>query len=419
MRQQIAFGTALLCSGCNGTQPPTDTDQATITDSGGITIVHNHRPVWGEGEGWRVSAEPLLTIGPETALGDARYIATSARLSNGELALITDLGGRWFDSTGAFVRAFATQGEGPGEFRYARDMVVLPGDTLVVGTMQKLAWYSQGLFIREQKTDWERLRALGRWGECATYLLPDLSHVSCQQDPTIPLSETNRPNRMVSPGWTSPGPGVLRQLRRQFLIPQSLDTTYRLGVDIGIESQGIDLGGGETNFVIHPFHARSSLTAGDSPMRIASATNPHWEIEVRSSTGRVLQIIRRDGGRRVPTDAERHSADSLLRTPQERLLTQGDVRREQMLAAVITPDSLPGHGQLLMATGGEILSRQWTFWGTDAPSLFDVFQPDGLWLGTLTLPAHFRLIEVGKDYLLGIQYDEDEMPSVVVYGLKR
>jgi hypothetical protein len=140
---------------------------------------------------------------------------------------------------------------------------------------------------------------------------------------------------------------------------------------------------------------------------------------VRSSTGRVLQVIRRDGGRRAPTEPERHSADSLLQTPQGRVLAQDAVKREQMLAAVITPDSLPGHVQLLMSPSGEILSRQWTFWGTDAPSLFDVFQPDGRWLGTITLPPHFRLIEVGEDYLLGIQYDEDEMPSVMVYGLER
>jgi hypothetical protein len=86
---------------------------------------------------------------------------------------------------------------------------------------------------------------------------------------------------------------------------------------------------------------------------------------------------------------------------------------------VQTPDSLPGHHGLLMANSGEILSRQWAFWGTDAPSLFDVFELEGRWLGTLALPPRFRLNQVGEDYLLGIQFDEDELPSVVVYGLQR
>lgn len=411
---------ALLCAACSDTRGPTSTAQATITDSTGIAIVQNHRPVWGEGEGWEVSAEPLLVIGPEVALGDARFIATAVRLSDGGVALMTDLGGRWFDASGALIRPFAIPGEGPGEFRYARDLVVLPGDTVVVGTMQKMAWYAPGgVFVREHKVDWERLRALGRWGECAFYLLPELSQVSCQHDPTIPYSETNRPSRLMSTGLTSPGPGLFRQLRRLFLIPQSLDTVYRLGIDIGIEQQGIDLGGDRHSFVTHPFHARSSLAAGGSPMRIASATNPHWEIEVRSGTGQLLRVIRRDGGRRAPTDGERRAADSLLRSPGGRLDAPDPVIRDKLLAAVITPDSLPGHTQLLISPQGEILSRQWTFWGIGAPSLHDVFDADGKWLGTLTLPPRFQLVEVGDDYLLGLLYDEDELPSVVVYGLER
>ncbi len=35
------------------------------------------------------------------------------------------------------------------------------------------------------------------------------------------------------------------------------------------------------------------------------------------------------------------------------------------------------------------------------------------------MPDRFRLLDVGDDYLLGLQFDEDDVPSLVVYGLER
>lgn len=419
MRPMVLLSCLAPLLGCaDAGSPPMG--QATVTDSSGTTIVENHRPVWGDGDGWVVSAEPLLEIGDTVLTGAGRYVATAARLSDGGVVVLTDAGGRRFGGDGEFLRQFARPGDGPGEFRYARDLVVLPGDTIVVGTMIKTGWFApDGSFLRDQPTDVEKFRALGRWGECATYLLPDLSTISCQQDSTIPLSATNRLSKPTSPGWVSPGPGLLRQLRRQHRIPASMDTTFPLGIDIGIEQQMIDLGGGNETSVVHPFHARSALAAGGTPMRIVSATNPHWEIEVRSATGKVLQVIRRDGGRRAPTAAERAAADSVLRRPDGYLREPDPVRRDRLLAAVITPDSLPGHSTIHVTPRGEILSRHFSLWESAAPSLFDVFDAGGRWLGTLHLPPRFRLIEVGEDYLLGLQFDDDDVPTLKVFGLER
>jgi hypothetical protein len=408
---------AVLACANTGSEPA---GQATITDSAGITIVQDHRWVWGERDGWRVSPGPLLEIGDTTLTGEGRYVATAARLSNGAVVVLTDAGGRRFGPDGAFMGVFASKGEGPGEFQWIEHLVILPGDTIVVGTWRKQAWFaSSGALEREVLTDVEKFRGLGRWGECETHLLPDLSMISCQQDSTVPFTETNRPSRLVGQGMSSPGPGLLRQLRRQHRIPASMDTTFPLGIDIGIEQQMIDLGGGNETSVIHPFHARSALAVGGTPMRIVSATNPHWEIEVRSATGKLLQIIRRDGGRRVPTTADQAAADSALRRPDGYVSERDPVLRERVLAAVITPDSLPGHSTIHVTPQGEILSRQFSLWESPAPSLFDVFDVEGRWLGTLSLPSRFRLIEVGDDYLLGLQFDDDDVATLQVFGLER
>jgi hypothetical protein len=420
---RVVLLAAATCAACTTADVATVTEQATVIDSAGITIVQNHRPVWGDGEGWKVSVEPVLVIGDTILTGEASRAYKVARLQSGEVVVLTDREGRWFDTSGALVRTFAPRGEGPGEFRSARGLAVLPGDTIAVGSDGpggKIGLYSpEGVLVREIITDWERIRALGRWGECSSELLPDLSSTGCQFDSTIPYSETNRPSLVVRPGETSPGAGLLRQLRRTYVVPMSADTAYSLGIAFWREVQIVDLGEGVHATIYHPFHAQSTMSAGGLPMRIASATNPHWEIEVRSSTGTLLQRIRRDGGRRVPTEAERLAADSALRSPKGRVFAPDPVLRARAIEAVITPDSLPGHAQVLVTSRGEILSRHWSLWGSRTPSVFDVFDRDGRWQGTLQLPAYFQLAEVGEDYLLGIQYDDDDVQTVVVYGLER
>ncbi|HET9133545.1 MAG TPA: hypothetical protein VFN90_04525 [Gemmatimonadales bacterium] len=409
----------ILLTACADEWGPATSDFATVRDSAGIVIVQNHTAEWTLREGWRVSPTPILEIPDSALLGEGRYVIAGARLASGGIVALTDAGGRLFGGDGAFQRPFARRGDGPGEFRYARDLIVRPGDSIVVATMGKRGWFApDGAFVRDEFVDQERLRTLGRWGECANRTLPDLSWIGCQDDPTIPTSATNRPSRVNADGWRSPGPGLLRRLNRLLLVPPSPDTAYRLGVDIGIEQQGIDNGTSGGTFVVHPFHARSALAAGGTPLRIASAMNPHWEIEVWSVTGTLERIIRLDGGRRAPTAAERSVADSILRAPGSDIDAPDPVLRERMLKAIITPDSLPGHTQLLMTPDGEILSRQWSHFAA-APSVFDVFTAEGRWLGPLRFLPRFRVLEVGRDYVLGIQYDEDDVPTLQLFGLER
>ena len=84
-----------------------------------------------------VGEEPLLVIGdregdPAHLLGQ---VAGAARLSDGSVAVVDGTVGevRVFDQTGEHVRSMGRIGEGPGEFRNAWYIWVLPGDTLWVG----------------------------------------------------------------------------------------------------------------------------------------------------------------------------------------------------------------------------------------------------------------------------------------------
>ena len=56
------------------------------TDSAGIAIATALEPLWAPGEGWTVSAEPLVEIGAATGAGEYLLdnVVGAARLSNGD-----------------------------------------------------------------------------------------------------------------------------------------------------------------------------------------------------------------------------------------------------------------------------------------------------------------------------------------------
>lgn len=53
------------------------------------------------------------------------------------------------------------------------------------------------------------------------------------------------------------------------------------------------------------------------------------------------------------------------------------------------------------------------------PQTWSVFAPDGAWSAEVTLPAPFVPFEFGRDYLVGVAFDDDDVERVVVWGLRR
>jgi hypothetical protein len=51
------------------------------------------------------------------------------------------------------------------------------------------------------------------------------------------------------------------------------------------------------------------------------------------------------------------------------------------------------------------------------PSIWDVLDPNGRWLCTVSLPARFTPVEIGSDYVAGLARDEDDVEQVRVYRL--
>ena len=70
-----------------------------------------------------------------------------------------------------------------------------------------------------------------------------------------------------------------------------------------------------------------------------------------------------------------------------------------------------GHPQCLWVEGYRLPYASHTTW--------HVFDPTGEWLGSLHPPNGLRVLQVGRDYVLGWYRDELDVQHVVVYPLDR
>ena len=133
MRARRLLCSAVLAAG----YAPADAGPAPIVirDSLGIRIVENDLTCLIET--CAVSAQPRVTIG--VAEGEEAYelyrVFGAARLSDGRIVLVNQGTQqiRFYDREGRFLSAAGRAGGGPGEFRNAFHLWILPGDTIAAG----------------------------------------------------------------------------------------------------------------------------------------------------------------------------------------------------------------------------------------------------------------------------------------------
>lgn len=126
-------------------------------------------PASSEIEGRSVSVEPILQLGGAGAAGPEQFtnVRWVTRLSNGEIVVLERATAelRFFDETGAHIRATGRRGQGPGEFsNRALKLARAGGDTLLV-----LDWPQTGLmyfspagqYVRSERVDYMQARMFG------------------------------------------------------------------------------------------------------------------------------------------------------------------------------------------------------------------------------------------------------------------
>lgn len=390
-----AFLFAVLAAACGeGNNGST----ATVTDSAGVQIVTSSAPAWDEGEGWTVDSVPSLDIGGSDT--DPHYdllqVSGAVTLGDGHIAVLTS-GTRniqFYDSDGTWISSSGRDGEGPGEFRSPFVLVKGPGDTLYV-------------------YDYD-LRRMSRIAADGSFL-PPLPANDGQSGFVLPFA------RLADGSWVATGLTFGSDAMSGAVRPS--EPLVHLGADLGLLDTALVMPGTESwittgksvdgrrtiGMRLLPLGLSSSFAVSDS--LIFAGDQVRYEVGMYRPDGTLVRSIRRTGGRQKVTDA------MLERLKENALANARD--RDKALAdweQLPKPSELPAFGEISLDADGNLWVSRPTVLSSDT-TIADVFDPDGRWLGPVTLPPSFRPSEIGHDYMLGVWKDEVGLAHVRRYSI--
>ena len=441
LRPRIVRSLSACCMVVPGTacseapqQPPPPA--FTVTDSAGVRVVVNSGQQWGEGEGWQVTAEPVVTLGVRDYPAEQQFVRVgeAARLSDGTIVVleIEDMQLRAFDASGGLLWTAGGVGDGPGETRPYPDtravLSKLPGDTLQLQNGQdRIRFNSVGGVIEQRKVDYARFR---RWGQIFLQYCPFDAYFLHE---AIVFCEDARESPSGTDSWTR----VQTIMRTDWSLDR-LDTLGTFFQTAGASTEMEWFGERRNMRVSSALGRKGSFRIGghDRP-RLLYASNDRYRIEVWDIlTGALSMVIERQAPRRAWTEEEiefenQWSLFVPVGTDPPRV-DWSDDRWSPLDSVSIAEGFLFDQLGFLWvrrgrspAEGDEGVLREFTTpdgveWAIPSSSgLHDVFRPDGVYLGTVKLPHDLGISEIGPDYILGTVRDEVDIQYVWMYGLDR
>ena len=169
-------------------------------------------------------------------------------------------------------------------------------------------------------------------------------------------------------------------------------------------------------FVDPPFGRVTSINAGD--LNTYVATGDSDEVSVYDLNRNLLKLIRRVG-EPVPVTPEMMEGDRTRRMNKEKRELE-EMRTEprviRMIEALPYPEFLPPYGLTMLDSEMNLWVEEFRVTEDDPPD-WSVFDPEGVWLGRVTLPAGLEVYEIGSDYILGRSLDEMDVERIEVFQL--
>jgi hypothetical protein len=401
---------------------------AVVRDSAGIRIVESRAAAWSTDDALVVPAGPSLVIGDEDGGAEDRFgwVAAGARLSDGRIAVFDAMADelRYYDRRGRFVARTGGPGGGPGEYRAVTWMRRLAGDSLVLHDMmaQRLTVLTpDGTVARTVSV------ATASAGRAATPAVPTLRDGRV----VMPRSDRHRPVGVFDDGSLlaiadpSPPPADGRVARDTVAyVRLAPDGTVRdtIGRFPGDELQMTTEIGARGAFRVSigspPFARSTHVAVDDDGFWVGTADR--FEIGRYDTAGRLVRLVRRPVAPPRVTDADVASGKrrDVGNTPASGGAGAG-LRRavEARWQRAAIPTTMPAHGPLEVG-GGRLWVRE-TAPPDAAGSRWVAFRSDGVMLGSVVLPARFRVLEFGADHVLGVRRDDLDVQQVELYALRR
>lgn len=384
---------------------PDDAVGSTTRDSAGIRVVESVTPI--RDRAFELVG-PTVAIGsidgpPETAFGG---VAGVSRLSDGRIAVVDRQSRelRAFGSDGSYAGTWAGPGEGPGELRLPFGLVRAGGDTLAIPDLLNRSF--------------TRFSPTGEHVGTLSHPLPfrRAANQIAAQSCCIALGVAADGSAIwrYPQVWSTEGPGVrptATTLVRIHPDGERLDTvgTYEAGLAAPWE--------GPNGVVRVNFSPRlTAAVRGDSIYLARGDVLGFTVMDLTGVPGRVARVVR---ARTPVTDEwlagwrERERA-RLAGLPAERI---------RQIVDKTAADSLPAVTEILVSRDGHVWLSEWvdpSAWSDRERSFtYQVFDPAGVWLGTVTTPPGVWLREVGPDHVLGLRRGALDEEYVELYELTR
>jgi hypothetical protein len=372
-------------------------------DSAGVRIIDNKAPAWTVAKRWRIAAAPSVTIGLED--GEEPYLLSrvfaARRLPNGEIVVGNSGSGelRFFGANGKFIRASGRRGGGPGEFHEFSSLIMcsIPGDEMVVadGGLRRVHVFTiAGAYKRSFTYQHE-----------AAASPPGLR--SCFADGT--LLTLNVPVAALGGD-----PGTLIPSTTQYFRYDTNGRSVAKLAEVPDQTRYVNKYGSITHYPFVPFTPESYAAAGGHVTYLNYGGGSF--VERRGADGKLEAIIRWQAPRtRTSAVYSRYVTAGLeAMTNQQRRAQYASYYAKKLPI----PDLVPVVGFMIV----DELEHPWVKryqlpW--DTIPTYEVFDPNGRWLGQVSAPPRLDVYQIGKDYVLGRQRDELGVERVVVYPLER
>lgn len=397
-----ALALLLLLAACGDTRGSAGAAEA--RDSAGVRVVTSEAPAWREGEGWRLSTEPVLRIGelegaPEYQL---ELVIGAVRRSDGGI-VVADAGLRalrFYDAAGRFLRSSGRQGGGPGEFEELASLRLLPGDSLLVfdWTLRRISVFApEGAFARS----------------VSLLDLPDAVF-----PPPQLLGRLANGSMLVAVGHSF-GPGEIAGGVRA----DSIDYLRYSAAGVLLDTVAVLPGGesfvmggvGKVGFTTAPLLLGKNAVSGLAGGRLVVGSNRAYELGVYSLDGRLERRVRREMDPRPATAADYAAA---VEASLEGMGREWRGRMEAVYTAMPRPATLPFYSALVADRGGNLWVRDFAV-PMEGSATWTVFDPGGRMLGGVAMPARFGPTDIGEDYVLGVAQDELGVEYVQVFRLEK
>ena len=375
----------------------------TLEDSAGVVIATSSVGAWEPDQRWSLSEQPSLILGNARAGEELWRVGGYVRAPDGSIAVLSAGHSqvRVFDSDGHFLRAFGREGSGPGEMRFPRSMALAPPDTVLVLDSDALE-----VFLLD-----------GTWLESERVgPVPNPFGLGTAAHPTMVA-----PNRsilaLVIRSRAGPPRGMQRADNGLAVLPGPGQPPVFLGSYPGLEQQRLEGGVGN---VVPPFARFSPRSVGAlADEQFLAADNDRYQIDVFDSKGSLRRIIRRDI---EPVVVKDEWVEAWKEVERGQPWTQ---RRpagfERVWAEMTVHKTLPALERMAVDSDGYL----WVLRPSEVQGVyrnFDVFDPEGRFLGEVKLPSGFRPIPsplIGRDFFMSVWVDEFDVESVRVYELRR